>query len=140
MKDTELRQEKDREIYSIYVRGIREHDFASLEAAADWVRSQPASKFYISPKALLNSITAIERGTKTKNRFRANDTKLRILYGMYLNYLAQNPTNKMSKERICEILSEMPAPRFFICQESCLDAINRERSRIRKEIEIQNQR
>ncbi len=46
----------------------------------------------------------------------------------------------MSKERICEILSEMPAPRFFICQESCLDAINRERSRIRKEIEIQNQR
>ena len=40
-----------------------------------------------------------------------------------------NPDCKLSRERICEILVDEPAPLFFICHDSCMKAIARERAR-----------
>lgn len=135
MKDTELRQEKDREIYSLYLRGLREQHFSNMHEAADWVRSQPASKFYISSKALVNYIGAIRNGKVPPKMFSHNEKKIQILYTMYENFMAENPTCTLSRERICEILVDMPAPRFFICHDSCLKAIMRERTRHMKELD-----
>lgn len=134
MKDTELRQEKDRELYSTYIRGLREQRFINMHDAADWVRSQPASKFYISSKALVNYIGAINHGSMPPNMRRWNDKKMKILYQMYLEFMAKNPNCKMSRERICEILVDEPAPMFFIGCESCVKAIHRERSRHKREM------
>lgn len=129
MKDTELRQEKDRELYSVYLRGLREHHFANMHEAVDWVRSQPASKFYISSKALVNYIGAMKNGKVPPKMFSCNEKKMKILYQMYLDFMQNNPGCKLSRERICEILVEEPAPMFFICHDSCIKAIWRERSR-----------
>ena len=129
MKDTELRQEKDRELYSVYMRGLREQHFANMHEAVDWVRSQPASKFYISSKALVNYIGAMKNGKVPPKMFSFNEKKIKILYQMYLEFMESNPDCKLSREKICEILVDEPAPLFFICHDSCMKAIVRERAR-----------
>lgn len=133
MKDTELRQEKDRELYSLYLKGLREQHFSNMHEAADWVRSQPASKFYISSKALVNYIGAMKHGSVPPKMFSWNEKKIKILYQMYLDFIEKNPGCNLSRERICEILVEEPAPMFFICHDSCMKAILRERTRRMKE-------
>lgn len=134
MKDTELRKEKDREIYSLYLKGLREQHFSNMHEAADWVRSQPASKFYISSKALVNYIGAMKHGSIPPKMFSSNEKKIKILYQMYLDFVASNPDCKLSRERICEILVDEPAPMFFICHDSCMKAILRERTRHMSEL------
>ena len=127
MKDTELRQEKDRELYSLYLKGLREQHFNNMHEAAEWVRSQPASKFYISSKALVNYRGAMQHGSIPPKMFSCNRKKIKILYNRYLEYMENNPGCKLSRERICEILVDEPAPMFFICHDSCMKAILRER-------------
>lgn len=134
MKDTELRQEKDRELYKIYLRGLREQNFSNMHEAVDWVRSQPASKFYISPKALVNYIGAIRNGSVPPKMFYWKSQKMHILYQMYLEFMENNPACRLSRERICELLVDEPAPMFFICHDSCMKAIQRERNRRKREI------
>lgn len=129
MKDTELRQERDRELFSLYNKGLREEHFSNMKEAADWVRNQPAPKFYISSKALVNYIGAMIRGSTPPKMFAQNRKKMKILYGMYMEFIAENPNTNLSRDRICEILVEQPAPMFFICQESCIKAILRERKK-----------
>ena len=133
MKDTELRQEKDRELYDIYLKGLNEIGFRNMHEAIDWVRSQPASKFYVSPKVLTNYIGAILNGSKPPKMFSSNEKKMKILYNMYLDFLNDNPECHLSRGRICEILVEEPAPMFFICHDSCMKAIAREKARRRRE-------
>ena len=62
MKDTELRQERDRDLYRTYVRGLREKNFSSLQEAAEWAISQPAERFYVSSKVLVNYIASRRAG------------------------------------------------------------------------------
>ena len=131
MKDTDLRQERDRELYSLYLRGLREQHFNNMHEAADWVRSQPASKFYISSKALVNYIGAKMRGSVPPKMFSENRKKVRLLYQMYLDFMEKNPDCNLSRERICEALVDEPAPMFFICHDSCLKVLLRERNRHR---------
>ena len=135
MKDTELRQEKDRELYSVYLRGLREQHFTNMHEAVDWVRSQPASKFYISSKALVNYIGAMKNGKVPPKMLSFNERKMKILYQMYLEFMENNPGCKLSREKICEILVDEPAPLFFICHDSCMKAIVRERTRRMKLME-----
>lgn len=134
MRDTELRRERDKELYSLYIRGIREHHFSNTHEAVDWVRSQPASKFYVSSKALVNYIFLIESGRKPDKMFSLNERKIHTLYKNYCKFLKDNPSCKLSRERICELLVDRPASMFFICHDSAMKAILRERKRRIKEL------
>lgn len=128
MRDTGLRQEKERELFETYLRGLRECYFSSMHHAADWVRSQPASKFYISSKSLSNSIRKIRTGVRKLSPNKSlYDEKLKYLYDMYCDFREQNPDCTLSRERVCELLVECPAPHFYICHDSCLKAILKER-------------
>lgn len=124
-----MRQEKDHELYLTYLRGLRVCHFSSMHEAADWVRSQPASKFYISSKSLVNSIAEILRGENSFNSGSLRDKKILLLYDMYQSFLAEHPESNLSREKICEILVDSPAPRFYIGHESCLKALLRERNK-----------
>lgn len=132
MRNTDLREEKDRELYDLYVQCLREHKYASLKEIADWVRVQPASKFYVSAKSLVNYIGAILYGKKSTKMYELNGEKMNLLYEKYLQFMDENPHCALSRERICEILVDEPAPSFFICRTSCINAINREREKHRR--------
>ena len=134
MRDNELTKERDRELYLIYLRGLREQNFRDMHEAADWVRSQPASKFYISSKALVNYICAIRNGNIPPRMHLWNERKVKMLYRMYGEYMEKNPDCRLPREQVCEILVEEPAPIFFIGHESCINAIRRERHRHLKEL------
>ena len=127
MKDTELKRERDREVSSTYVRGLEEQQFSDLTEAAEWVQSQQASKFYISSKALVNYIGAIENGKIPPRMYYYNDLKIRVLHVRDMQYLIDHPDHGLSKERICEILVEEPAPQFYISKDYIRIIIQRER-------------
>lgn len=128
-KDTEMRQERDHELYLTYLRGLREQHFDYTYEAADWARNQPAPRFYVSSKALVNYIGAIAHGSQLPTMFSQNRKKMKLLYEMYLEFQALNPGNKLSRERICEMLVDEPAPMFYIGHESAMKIILRERQR-----------
>lgn len=132
-RDTELRQERDRELYSIYVKGLNEQNFENTHEAADWARSQPASKFFISSKSLVNYIGQRLANAPLTNMFEENRRRMEYLYGLYLDFIANNPNTTLSRERICEILVESPAPMFFIGHESAIKIILRERASAKKQ-------
>ena len=134
VKDTELRKERDRELFSIYLVGLRERHFDSMQDAVDWVRSQPASKFYISSKALVNYIGAMKHGSTPPKMFPWNEKKIKMLYDRYLEFKASNPDCRLSRERIGEIRVDEPAPMFFSGHESWMKIITRERKRHKREM------
>lgn len=125
-KDTSLRQKRDAELYSVYLRGLRECSFSSETEAVDWVRSQSASEFYVSPKALVNYICTIRKGSTPSKMYSWNEKKITLLYQMYLNYMEQHPTTTRSTILICEELVESPAPCFFIGREIARRIIKKE--------------
>lgn len=128
-----MRQEKDRELYSVFIKGIFEQDIATLYDAVDWARNQPASKFFLSSKALSNYIGAKLRGSEIPKMHSQNKRKMTLLYQRYQDYIATHPDTTLSRERICELLVDEPAPMFFIGHEGALRAILRERKRQRAE-------
>ena len=128
-KDIELKQERDRELYLTYLRGLREQHFDFTHEAADWARNQPASRFYISSRALVNYIGAMAHGSQPPAMFSQNRKKMKLLYDMYLEYMATTPDNKLSRERICEMMVNQPAPMFYIGHDSAMKIILRERQR-----------
>lgn len=129
MRDTELRQERNEAVYEMYLKGLRTQHFRSMDEAADWVRSQPAPKFYISSRSLVNYIGAIALGKEPKNLHKTTKEKVSILYAMYREFIETNPDCRMPREHICEILVDQPAPKFFISHDYALLIILKERNR-----------
>ena len=126
-RDNSLREQRDRELYETYVKGLRTITFENTEQAIEWARNQSAPRFFISPKALVNYIGAIRKGTTPSNMYSWNKKKIEVLYQMYLDYMRDNPDCTLSTELICEELVEQPAPCFFIGKECALKSIRRER-------------
>ena len=67
MRDTELRKARDRELYNVYIKGLRERHFETMREAVEWARMHPASRYYLSSKALVNYISIIENKRKINN-------------------------------------------------------------------------
>lgn len=133
MRDTELRQERDRSVYETYLRGLREQHFTNMHEVADWVRSQPAPKFYLSSKSLVNYLGAIKAGKKLRLHQSTKD-KVDHLKKMYDEFLSNNPGCRLSRERICEILVDEPAPRYYLGHNYTLMILQKERAKALEEI------
>lgn len=129
MKDTELRRERDAAVYATYLRGLREQHFSNMNEAAEWIRHQQAPKFYMSARSLVNYIGAISRGKCPTNLHANTQEKVDVLYAMYRQFLEENPGCKLPREQICEILVDMPAPKFYIRNEYILMILLKERNR-----------
>ncbi|MCQ2219794.1 MAG: hypothetical protein MJZ12_00290 [Prevotella sp.] len=134
MQNSEFKKERDREVYATYLRGLREQCFEDLTQAAAWVQAQPASKFYISSKALVNYIFAIEKGSVPPKMYYLNELKVKVLYVRYMEYNLNHPNHGLSKEKICEMLVDEPAPQFYIDQDYIRRIIQRERIKRREEL------
>ena len=114
MKDTELKRQRDRDLYKVYVRSLSARRFASIGEAADYARRQPAPQYYISARTaslLIGRLMAHQSliGLNSNSRQR-----IWHLYDAYNAYLKAHPHCRLSRELVLEELVEHPAPQFFV--------------------------
>ena len=114
MKDTELKRQRDRDLYKVYVRSLSTRRFASIGEAADYARRQPAPQYYISARTaslLIGRLMAHQSliGLNSNSRQR-----IWHLFDAYKRYLKAHPQCRLSREIILEELVEQPAPHFFV--------------------------
>lgn len=100
-----------------------------MREAAEWVRDQPAPKFFMSSKSLVNYLGIIFSGRKLKGVNENTYEKVMELYFRYCVFLAEHPDCKYSRDYICELLVESPAPKYYYEWEYILLIILKENNR-----------
>ncbi|MBO4498764.1 MAG: hypothetical protein J5732_00730 [Bacteroidaceae bacterium] len=114
MKDTELKRQRDRDLYKVYVRSLSTGHFASIGEAADHARRQPAPQWYISARTASLLIGRIMTHQSLINLNSNSRQRIWYLYDAYRDYLKAHPGCTLSRELILEQLVEQPAPHFFV--------------------------
>lgn len=134
MKDTELKRQRDEALYRVYKQGLRTQHFMSMHEAADWCRMQPAPKYYLSSKNLVNYIKMLQCGYQLNSLHASTRRKVKHLFRMYIEYRKTHPESAtMSKDSICEILVDEPAPEFYIGHDLAILILQRMRREWRKQ-------
>ena len=134
MRDVSLREERDKAIYDTYLEGLKYNHFDSMQEAAEWVRQQPAPKFYMSSKSLVNYLGKLFSGQHLTGVNDNTREKVKELYFRYCQFLAEHPDSRYSRDYICNILVESPAPQFYLEWEYILLIIYKEKNKKQNEI------
>lgn len=127
MKDTELREERDRALFETYTRGLATQHFSNMHDAVDWCREQPAPKFYISSRALSLYIGRIIGGDSLGELHFSTREQVMELYSRFLTYAREHSGCGYSRARICEIIVDDPAPKFYISSTHAISVLQKER-------------
>lgn len=126
MKDTELKREKARALYAIYLDGLNKGRFVSMRDAGEYLSRQSAPRFFIDPRQASLLIGKILANISLIN---LNSQQRRMIWRLYKGYkafLEENPNTNLSRERILEILVEEPAPSFYMTPEAIRKALRKE--------------
>jgi len=127
MKDTELKETRDRDLFACYQRALKENNFQNQWEAIEYVRRCPAPRFYISSKVCAILMGKMFAGKRLERMHPLAYKRLQHLAKMYRAYVSGEAGAKgLSRERICEILVDMPAPEFYINNVYASRIINRE--------------
>lgn len=134
MKDTELKAVRDRDLFVSYQKALREHDFPNQWEAVEYVRTHPAPRFYISSKVCSLLLGRLFAGKSLQGLQGLAKKRLLKLSNMYKAFAGGDFGRKgMSRERICEMLIEMPAPEFYITHRYATRIITKEIARHNQE-------
>ena len=131
MKDTELKAARDRDLFLSYQKALRSNDFRNQWEAIEYIRTHPAPRFYISPKScslLLGRIFAHLPVDRLNELSFKRIKELERLYRSFVNDLG-GAMKGMSREKICEIIIDMPAPEFYLTHRYASQIIRREINR-----------
>lgn len=127
MKDVELKAIRDRDLFLCYQKALKEHDFRNQWEAIEYVRKSPAPRFYISSKVCSLLLGKIFAAKKLERMHPLAYKRIKCLEKMYKYYVSGEAAKKgLSRERVCEILVDMPAPEFFVSNVYATRIINRE--------------
>jgi len=126
MKDTELKRQRDSDLYDVYKKGMATIGFANMSQAADYVIRQSAPHFYVSPREVSLAIGKLQRGVSLIALSSSSRRRIWQLKDNYEKYLAEHPDNKLSRERVLELLVEEPAPEFYLSWRSAREILRRE--------------
>lgn len=129
-KDIELKAQRDRDLYCVYCRCLRECDFASMRDAADYVRKQPASQFYISSREAMRHIVNINMGYSLEHLNPLAKKRILLIYERYMKYRREHPESTPGES--IEIVVEQPAPEFYIGAEMSRKILQKERRKARE--------
>lgn len=132
MKDTELKRQRDSDLYDVYMKGWDNHSFANWSQAADYVIKQSAPRFYVSPREVSLAIGKLQRGISLIALSSSSRRRIWQLIDNYEAYLAEHPDNKLSRERVLEILVDEPAPEFYLSWRSAREILRKEFLKRRK--------
>lgn len=132
MKDTELKAIRDRDLFLCYQKALRERNFQNQWEAIEYVRQSPAPRFYISSKVCSLLLGKLFAGHRLGRIHPLAYKRIKHLEKMYKSYISGEAGMKgLSRERVCEILVDMPAPEWYISNIHATRIIN-------KEIELHN--
>lgn len=118
MKDTELKRMRDEALYEVYLQGLEAGAFESLQEAADYVSTHPAPQYFIAAKKVSDYFGMIESHVSLIALNSASRRRVWRLYAEYRRWLQENPGSKLSRERVCELLVDEPAPEFYLKPDS----------------------
>lgn len=115
MKDTELKEARDRDLFMCYQKALRENNFQDQWEAIEYVRRCPAPRFYISSKSCSLLLGKIFAGKRLERMHPLAYKRIRRLADMYKTYVSgENGMKGLSRERVCEVIVDMPAPEFYV--------------------------
>lgn len=125
MKNTDLKQMRDQALYESYIRCLQSETLNTLSEVADFASRQPAPQYFIDSRTISLIIGMIDSRISLINLNQCSRRKAWQLYDNYLKWKSENPDSDLSRERICEILVEEPAPEFYIKKETARKIIQR---------------
>lgn len=131
MKDNELRVIRNRALYETYKKGLEEGRFSSMRDAGRYVCRQPAPRFYISSEVASDIIGRIIARKSLINLNSCYRRRAWRLYDEYCKYLEEHPGCRLSRERVMEIIVEMPAPEFYIEPQHTRKILQKEIKKVR---------
>lgn len=130
MKDTELKEKRDKDLYCVYRRGLECGQFLTMRDAAEFVRKQPAPQFYISSREAMKHVSSIESGISLIHLNSESRKRIWTLYDRLVAYRAENPSK--SPLEAMEIITAQPAPEFYIGAEMARKILQKERKKARQ--------
>lgn len=131
MKDTELKAIRDRDLFLCYQKALREHDFPNQWEAIDYVCTHPAPRFYISSRECSLLLGRLMAGKDMSGLHPLALKRLQHLRELYEECYANTP--KMPRSWICDIITDMPAPEFYVTRRYASRIIIREIEKHNKE-------
>lgn len=131
MRDTELIRAKEEAIYAVYKRGLEEGRFKSFREAGEWVRSQPAPRFFIDSRTASLLLGKIHSQSFLMGLHPSSRRLILQLDERYRAYRRDHPGSVLSRERVMELLVEEPAPEFYITGDAARRIIRKVIKRVR---------
>lgn len=132
MKDTFLREERDRDLFRCYMDALVRIGFKYQREAVDYVRTHPAPHYYVSPSVCASFMRRLDRGDRLKEINALARKKFRHIHDIY-EKLREGECADMSCERLCEMIVERPAPQFYIGYEHASNIISEQINRYNDE-------
>lgn len=135
MKDTELKEMRDREFYRLYVRSLDDGmHFESQRKAADILKDRPAPGYFISAREASLQIGKLmchvqDIGVSSQQRRKIND-----IYRRYKEYLRSHTDCAMSRIQVLELIVDDEAPEWYMTSELARKILRKECRRRRKEL------
>lgn len=118
MRDTKLRQLRDRELFLAYQNALKEHDFVDQRQAVDYVRKHEAPRWFVSKEFCAAVISSWLRGKEFCKMRENKRRKFLAIYDIYLKLRKEFPYNTFNHLELCAAIIEMPAPEWFIDHQS----------------------
>lgn len=131
MKDTELKEARDRDLFLSYQKALREHEFKNQWEIIEHVRTHPAPRFYISAKSCALLLGRLFNGDDMNDLHPLAKKRIKHLAECYKE--CYNNVPKMPRSWICEIITDMPAPEFYVSHRYAARIINKEMVKFNKE-------
>ncbi len=126
MKEKELQQERNRDLYETYIAGLEKGLFPKAGDAAEYLSKCPAPRFYIEPRKAVILIGMIESSVSLIAFNSASRRRAWEHYDRYRAYRKEHPGTKLHKVRILEEIVDEPAPEFYITKGSARKIIRKE--------------
>lgn len=114
MRDTMLREQRDKALFKAYQIALQENDFSNQREAVDFVRKNSAPRWFVSKEFCAAVISSWLRG-KDFCKMRINKRRKFIaLFDLYKKLKSELPFSAFTHLDLCAVIVEMPAPEWFI--------------------------
>lgn len=128
----EFISERDKDLFRAYKIAVHSGKHDNIIDCIKEAITLPASKFWISSENAARMMSRIDKGDNLENISPLRREMLFELYTRYQRYITDNRGSE-SISRICEVIIEEPAPRFYIGMQRAIKVIKKERTRRWKE-------
>ena len=127
-----MKRRRDKALYRVYVKGLRNGMFTSFRNAGELVRTEHAPEFFISSREASLHIGRILSFNSLSDLHPLSRVRIWELFSRYIAYLESHPGTTLTRERILDDIVEEEAPEFYVTAEMARKIIMEE-SRRRRE-------